>query len=570
MHGWEVIVNLAELRSRGLLELLDTELARALGRAGGDTVDPSVELAIALTSRNVRHGHACLPMDMELAALFPAESLEGAALPEPSTWTEALRRSGLTDGGPLVIDEDKLYLRRYWTLESEIAEQLLRRATALPGSRSTDLEQRLERLFPDGCKSPQAEAGRKALAHRVSLLCGGPGTGKTTTVAAIVALLVEDADARGAPVPRTLLLAPTGKAAARLGEAVQDAKGRIDASEAVLGAVPTEASTLQRALGMRPDGLRFSRDRDRPLEADIIVVDEASMIDLALMRQLLEATPMDSRLIIVGDPDQLTSVEAGSVLQDLVTASEKTWWRGRLTTLEKTHRYDATQPLGRLIAAIRDGDGETVRALLSSGGEDLHWSPFEKLGAELDHAAERWSAATSTDEPREHFARRGDYVILTPFRKGLSGTRRLGRLIEERLIANGQTPVSRPILIEENSRELRVYNGDLAFVRSGDTPIAVIPTEGAAPREIAEARLPRTSDAYALSIHKSQGSEFDEVLVVLPEDDAPLLTRELLYTAVSRARRKVRLVGPQEVVLSGVARRARRDSGLVGQVARRG
>ena len=252
-----------------------------------------------------------------------------------------------------------------------------------------------------------------------------------------------------------------------------------------------------------------------------------------------------------------------------MTASEQTWWTGRLTTLARTHRYDAAQPVGRLIAAIRNGDAETVDALLSRSSEDLEWSPFEKLGAELDRAAMRWSAATSAVEPDEHFARRGEYVILTPFRKGPSGTRRLGKLIEERLIANGQTPRSRPILIEENSRELRVYNGDLAFVRAGETPMAVIPSEGDAPREIAESRLPRTSDAYALSIHKSQGSEFDEVLVVLPEEEAPLLTRELLYTAVSRARRKVRLVGPKEVVLNAVARRARRDSGLVGQVARR-
>jgi exodeoxyribonuclease V alpha subunit len=565
-------MKLAELRSRGLLELLDTELARALGRAGGEDPGSTVELAVALTSRNVRNGHACLPLDIHSAALWPGEPLEGVSLPDARSWAKALRESQLTQTGPLVLDEDgRLYLRRYWQFENDIAEQLARRAPELDDAPSGDFERRLERLFPDGAQSLQADAARNALRHRVSLLCGGPGTGKTTTVAGILALLVEEAEARGEGPPKTLLLAPTGKAAARLGEAVQTAKTRIKTTAAVLDAIPVEASTLQRALGMRPDGLRFSRDEERPLEAHVVVVDEASMIDLSLMRQLLEATPRNARLLIVGDPGQLTSVEAGSVLQDLVTASQRTWWEGRLTTLERTHRYDASQPLGQLIAAIGAGDVDAVAALLSEADtDDLRWSPSSQLESELDVASARWSSATSEPAPTEHFARRSKYVVLSPFRKGPTGTRRLGALIEKRLIAGGKVPAARPILIEENSRELRVYNGDLAFIRAGDTPMAVIPTEHDEPREIAEARLPRYSDAYALSIHKSQGSEFDEVLIVLPEEDAPLLTRELLYTAVSRARRKVRLVAPQDVVLRTVARQARRDSGLVGQIARRG
>jgi exodeoxyribonuclease V alpha subunit len=223
-----------------------------------------------------------------------------------------------------------------------------------------------------------------------------------------------------------------------------------------------------------------------------------------------------------------------------------------------------------MIAAVREGDTGTVRALLSSAvGDDLRWASMDAFDEELDRAANRWSRAASVVDPRQHFARRGEYVVLSPFRKGRTGTRRLGALIEERLIAAGEAPRAKPILIEENSRELRVYNGDLAFIRNGTVPVAVVPSEDGEPRAIAEARLPRYSDAYALSIHKSQGSEFDEVLIVLPEADAPLLTRELLYTAVSRARQRVRLVGPLEVVLETVARQARRDSGLVGQVARR-
>ena len=550
----------------GLLELLDVELARSLVRSAPN---PTVELAVALTCRNVRNGHACLPVDVRAETLFPGETGIELALPDPESWTEALTTSGLTTDGPLVLDSGNLYLRRYWELERDIAQGLAARATPLERGRSEGLEERLARLFPDGPDSPQAEAAKRARTHRVSLLCGGPGTGKTTTVAAVIALLVEEAGARGEPTPKTLLLAPTGKAAARLGEAVRGAKARIEAPDAVLDAIPTEASTIQSALGMRPDGLRFRRDRDRPLEAEIVVVDEASMVDLAVMRQLLEATPPDARLIIVGDPDQLTSVEAGSVLQDLVTATEETWWKDRVTTLRKTHRYDATQPLGRLIASVREGKGAEARELLSSNqSDDLQWLPFEELSDELDGAARRWARATSIDDPVEHFARRGEYVVLTPFRKGPTGTRRLGLSIEERLAAAGSTVAASPILIEENSHELGLLNGDLAFLRPGTTPTAAIPTEGSGPRTIAEARLPRYSSAYALSIHKSQGSEFDEVLIVLPEEDASLLTRELMYTAVSRARRRVRIVGPLDVMLAAIARRARRDSGLVEQIAR--
>jgi exodeoxyribonuclease V alpha subunit len=287
------------------------------------------------------------------------------------------------------------------------------------------------------------------------------------------------------------------------------------------------------------------------------------------MRQLLEATSPHARLLVVGDPNQLTSVEAGSVLQDLVTASAETWWKDRVTVLLKTHRYDDTQPLGRLIAAIRDGDGAAAKELLTRAGPgDVSWAPAAALPDEVGRAAERWSDVLGASDSDAHFRLRESYVVLTPFRKGPTGTHRLGAAIENRLSkAPGGKPPVRPIIIEENSAELGVYNGDFAMVRDGETPMAVIPTDRGAPREIAEARLPRYSDAYALSIHKAQGSEFDEVLIVLPEDDAPLLTRELVYTALSRARHRVRIVGPKEVLLNALARRARRDSGLVDAIS---
>lgn len=566
-------MNLVELRNEGLIDLLDLQLARALVR-GADEADARVALAIALTSRNVRRGHACFPIALGSHELWPGESLPEHLLPEAATWAEALRASPLTAGGPLVLDDaSRLYLRRYWALENDIALQLRRRAGPIAPSSAVakTRSEQLGRLFRGGSDSPQARAGENALRYPVSLLCGGPGTGKTTTVAAIVALLIEDANARSLPTPSVLLLAPTGKAAARLGEAVHRAKTRIDTSDAVLESIPTKASTLQRALGMRRTGLRFFRDADNPLEADLIVVDEASMIDLVLMRQLLEAMRPNARLLIVGDPDQLTSVEAGSVLKDLVRASAETWWRGRVTTLDKTHRYDATQPLGRLVSAIRSGDAAAIDALYGSAtARDVVWSSSADLDEELDGAARRWDQVLSTSDAKRHFRMRGGYVVLTPFRKGRVGTRRIGAAVQDRLSSGtGRGPEIKPLIVEQNSNELGVYNGDFAMLRARDAVAVLWAAEGE-PREVAESRLPRYSDAYALSIHKAQGSEFDEVLLVLPDEDAPLLTRELLYTAVSRARTRIRIVGSKEVFAAALGRRVRRHSGLVDAIARVG
>ena len=562
---------LAELQARGLLELLDVELARALGRIV-EPPSPEVELAIALTSRNVRRGHSCFPVDMLTAEIWPRDAGRPAELPDVTRWKDLIAASALSDGGPLVLDEaGRLYLRRYWQLERDIANELALRSSIPPrmASDTNWLEASVERLFPGAADAPQRGAARNALEHSVSLLCGGPGTGKTTTVAAIVALIIEGCLQEADSAPRVLLLAPTGKSAARLGEAVRQAKSRIETSAEALAAIPEQATTLQRALGMRRDGAGFGRSADRPLEADVIVVDEASMVDLGLMRQLLDATPKEATLLIVGDPNQLTSVEAGSVLRDLVTASAKTSWKGGVTQLTETYRYDEKQALGQLIAAIRKGDGATVQRLLDrDDATDLVWASSAGLPAELDRAASHWSAALGTRNPKEHFDLRGRYVMLSPFRRGMVGTRRLGAAVVDRLYqSEGREPAVRPIIIEENSHELKVYNGDFAMLVEGEPSIATVQSEAEGFREIAEARLPRYSDAFALSVHKAQGSEFDEVLFVLPDEDAPTLSRELLYTAVSRARHAVRLVGPKEVVLAALSRSARRYSGLVDAIA---
>ena len=565
-------MSLAELESLGLLDLLDVELARALGRMT-KSASPEIELAVALTSRNVRRGHTCFPIGMSSAEVWPQASTPEGLVPDAERWRDALSNCSLTQGGPLVLDDaGRLYLRRYWQLEQDIAAQLAARGAALlpVADQSRWLPKALDRLFPGPPDAPQRQAASNALRHRVSLLCGGPGTGKTTTVAAIVALLVEGKLNEGQPPPRVMLLAPTGKSAVRLGDAGRQAKNRIDAAREILEQIPEQATTLHRALGMRREGMQFRRSADLPLEADLIVVDEASMIDLGLMRQLLDATPQEATLLIVGDPDQLTSVEAGSVLRDLVAAGGRTGWRGRVTHLTTTYRYDTEQPLGRLVAAIRAGEGSVVDALLDdTRAEDVAWSSTDGLPGELDRAAAHWAEVLVTRDPAEHFELRGRYVMLSPFRRGAVGTRRLGASIRERMREPGDgSPRVTPIIIEQNSHELRVNNGDFAMLVDGDPPIATVQSDADGFLDIAVARLPQFSDAFALSVHKAQGSEFDEVLVVLPDQDVPLLTRELLYTAVSRARARVRIVGPKAVVAAALDRRAQRHSGLVDAIER--
>ncbi len=552
-------MDLRELRARNLVETLDVETARALSRIAGSN-DAQVELAIALTSRNVRHGHSCFSIGSAPDEVWAGA--DGPPLPEAGPWKDALRTSRLTHDGPLVLDEaGRLYLRRYWQLEQDIAAQLAARSTIVDIDAAW-LDDSLSRLFPQQDAALQRQAARAALHHRVSLLCGGPGTGKTTTVAAIVALAVEARLRTGARPLRAMLLAPTGKSAARLGDAVRQAKARIDAAPDVLERIPSEAQTVHRALGMRSSGLRFSRHADNPIDADFVVVDEASMVDLTLMRQLLDAVQPDATLLIVGDPDQLTSVEAGSVLRDLVAAGRSTWWQGRMTELTTTYRYDETRTLGKLIAAVRIGDTDAVAAALEDAtSDDVVWHPSDALPLELDRAAARWASVLSLTNPAAHFAARHDFVLLSPFRSGRVGTRRLGEAIRDRL---GETSATEPIILEQNSYELRVYNGDFGMLTDGEPPTAHVQSDDSEGfREIAAARLPRFSSAYALTVHKSQGSEFEEVLLVLPEEDAPLLTRELIYTAVSRARERTRVVGPKEVLMKALGRKARRDSGLV-------
>jgi len=606
--------DLADLQASGALAAVDRHLAEALARRAGEA-RAEVVLAAALASRAVRVGHVCLVLG-DVAA-HPPTTAEGEAVagpwPEPAAWRSSLADSPIVghagDATPLVLEEDRLYLRRFLDHEAALADALLARAMARPPFDAARLADGLARLFPpQGDAEPdlQRAAAAVAVARGLAVITGGPGTGKTTTVARVLALLAEQALAASAAPPRVRLLAPTGKAAARLQAAIAGARDGLDADPAVRAALPTEATTLHRALGARTDG-GFARSAGRPLRADVVVVDEASMIDVALMRRLVEAVEPAARLILLGDRDQLASIEAGAVLGD-VCGPDRPWrptedlagavgsdaaagWpapdpdpepasplAGAVIPLVRSWRFGADSGIGELARAINAGNAEATLRILGDGRTDVAWWPTappggDRLAPELAASAMAgYAAALADGPPAERLAALDGFRVLCAHRRGPDGLERIGPRIEAALAEaglirpRGPWYAGRPVLIGRNDPALRLSNGDLGLAledpAAGGALRVWFPDGAGGARALSPARLPAHETAWAMSVHKAQGSEFDEVVVVLPREASPLLTRELLYTAVTRARRRVAVLGSEDAVRAAVERRIVRASGL--------
>jgi exodeoxyribonuclease V alpha subunit len=400
-------------------------------------------------------------------------------------------------------------------------------------------------------------------------LTGGPGTGKTTTVARLLALLAEQAEIAGASRPRIALTAPTGKAAARLAEAVQLEVAKLDAADrARLGEL--QAMTLHRLLGSRPDSSsRFRHDRGNRLPQDVIVVDETSMVSLTMTARLLEAVRPDARLVLVGDADQLASVEAGAVLADLVDGlSAHT--DVRVAALRTSHRFG--EAIGFLAEAIRVGDADRALALLRSGDEHIAFieddDPTDAMRVILLPHALRLREAALFGADDVALATLDEHRLLCAHRKGPYGVRHWNRQVPKWLSEEtGQPPWSewypgRPLLVTANDYGLRVYNGDTGVVIAGPEGLRAVIAGANGPLHFATSRLSDVETMHAMTIHKSQGSQADEVTVLMPTEDSRLLTRELFYTAVTRAKAKVRVIGSETAVRAGIGRRAIRATGL--------
>jgi exodeoxyribonuclease V alpha subunit len=540
-------------------------VAQRLTALAKDT-DERVALAVAFVVRAVRAGSVCVA----LADVEQHTAIADLPWPPAGEWLAAVAASPLTvDPTVLHLDDGLLYLDRYWIEECRVAEDVL----ALAGARRSGSVPDINRLFPDSF-AEQRGAAQLALSRALTVLTGGPGTGKTTTVARLLALLAEQAELDGKPRLRIALAAPTGKAAARLLEAVQlevDALANVDRER--LPALA--ATTLHRLLGSRPDtSSRFRHNRENRLPHDVIVVDETSMVSLTMMARLLEAVRPDSRLLLVGDPDQLASVEAGAVLADLVEGLTAVV-DSPVATLVTPHRFG--ESIGALADAIRDGDADAAVRVLAAGGEHIEWvdvhQPAEVLRKVLVPHALRLREAAVLGDADAALKTLEQHRLLCAHRRGPYGVAYWNRQVERWLSEQTDMPlwadwyVGRPVLVTANDYGLGLYNGDtgVAVLRDGGLRAAMATSAG--PVQFATGRLADVETMHAMTIHKSQGSQAVEITVLLPPTDSRLLTRELLYTAVTRAREKVRLVGSADQLRAAVTRRAIRATGLSRRLA---
>ena len=551
---------LREFNDAGVLDASDVLVAQRLtGLAKED--NELVALALAFVVRAVRGGSVCL----DLAALQQQVGEPDLPWPDPAQWLAAVSASGLAGDPPVLhLDDGLLYLDRYWIEECRVAQDVL----ALAGSTRSGSVPDVHRLFPDSFAEQRA-AAEVALSRGLTVLTGGPGTGKTTTVARLLALLAEQAELDGRPRLRIALAAPTGKAAARLLEAVQEEVAALEAADRTRLPELT-ATTLHRLLGSRPDtSSRFRHNRDNRLPHDVIVVDETSMVSLTMMARLLEAVRPESRLLLVGDPDQLASVEAGAVLADLVeglAAVDDT----PIARLVTPHRFG--ESIRALASAIRDGKADDALEVLAAGGEHIEWVQTDKPADILrkvlvPHALALREAAVLGDGPAA-LAILEEHRMLCAHRRGPYGVAFWNRQVERWLAEQTDNPlwtawyVGRPVLVTANDYGLGLYNGDTGVAVLRDGALRAVMSGSAGPVEFATSRLADIETMHAMTIHKSQGSQAREVTVLLPQEDSRLLTRELLYTAVTRARHKVRLIGSAEQVKAAIERRAVRATGL--------
>lgn len=573
------------------IEPIDQHLDALLTRLATKP-SPELSAAVRLLSSYHRQGHVCIALaDVGEAELDEIGLANDGDL---KIWTKALRASGVVgeagERKPLVLDQaGRIYFQRYWEYEKRVADELNRRASSEEVECDKQkLQNALATFFAEDAEM-QKLAAFVATTRKFCVISGAPGTGKTRTVVLACAVMIALSD----KALSFALAAPTGKAAARLKETVAQCRTELALPPEIADRIPTEASTIQRLLGARGDSIHFRHNADRPLSADVVIVDEASMVDLALLAKLLEAVRPDARLLLIGDKDQLASVEAGSVFRDIcspggetgvsrdlakkfaaasgvklpATDARRAPLQDCIVELQKNYRFRDNDAVAQLSRAVNRGDAEAALAAMEND-DNVTLRPLPKsLERELRaKVLPIFQALAAQRDPATALREQGNFAVLCAVRRGPAGAETINRLLAEMLRESerGRYFHGLPLMILRNDYQSGLFNGDLGIVLADDEGQlrAFFPGETGETRAFALGRLPEHEAAFALTVHKSQGSEFRRALMILPERDTPILTRELIYTGVTRVREGLEIWARREVFAQALRRNKRRASGL--------
>ena len=591
--------------SAGWIGRGERELVRFIEKEMGG-LDEEGKLALVFTSLFLKGGHTSLPLDQtpqQWGKILGLEPSVTEALPDRLIDPERLKSQNLAGNSEeetlLTVHGDRLSIRKYYTLENKLLQWV---TDSNEINYCFDISKYISEIFPETAENEvnwQKIASVMSLLRKLLILSGGPGTGKTTTVARMLLLnrLLEEHPLRIA------LTAPTGKAAGRMGEALRDEFERMGPLLKQYGlsrdSFPAEAGTLHRLLYSGNRGALLPPLRKELLPYDLIIVDEASMMDLELVSLLISRLAPRARLILMGDKDQLSSVEAGSVFADLCRKQQNSFspelgkalktagiedplplktqsaLDDSIVYLTKSYRFDEKSGIGQLASGVRSGrvNGDALQQLFSTC-EDLQLNSFtftgEQLGNLTRQISDRVREATRMQDPKELFRLWKESVWLTPRRSGPAGTERLNRLLESSVMADvrprggGEWYHGRPVIITQNDYSAGVYNGDLGVCIAEGEEFRIWVESVSGPRKLRPERIRAYDPFYFLTVHKSQGSEFEEVNLLLPPNDHPLVTRELIYTAVTRARKRFNLYGSLDLFEAGIQRKTERYTGLKG------
>ncbi len=584
-----------------------------------DSMDEESLLGVVLASHFTTQGSSCVDLSVLADQSFPLQSdsdIEAIPCPILSQWHSSLRKCCVVGSPPnytpLILNGDRLYLYRYFEYEQQLAAQIRHRCRQQCREVHPDiLEEGLSRLFPfqQGISTDQQKiAARNAVLRHVCIISGGPGSGKTSTVIKILALLLEQNKNLN-----IALAAPTGKAAVRLQEAITQILPHLNCASSIKEVIPQETYTIHRLLGSRPNSPYFRSHAGNLLPYDVVVVDEASMVDLALMTKLAMALSKSARWILLGDKDQLASVEAGTVLGDICEAGmgenikndhshspnshsaqspinlldneapRSQSLTDSIVLLDKSYRFGENSGIWKLAQAVRQGESENaLRILNSESYPDVNWQDLglseglpSSLISEIVVSFSRCLEEKLPDRVLQLFEK---YRVLCATRRGPYGVEAINRRIREELNKKGLIRTQsrwyhgNPIMITRNDYTLNLFNGDIGIIlrnpASHNELQAFFPSREGEIRSFFPNRLPAHETVYAMTIHKSQGSEFDNVLILLPHQFSPLLSRELVYTGITRAKQRVSIWGNEPVFSMAIHEKISRSSGLREQLTR--